>query len=287
MGTADTGLLDAARHIAAHLRLKPGRIVVSGMEPQQLIGPSQTTGTLLRQFYAEFGLPGEGPDALFDLRRLESFPPVPASELEAVAWALKDQTLRRNHRECKELVDSILTDMASETLLEELSDGTEVTPTQFDRLTCGSLWYSTLAAVDVRDCRNLPVPFPAFAAADLPLQVRFQATVFGSLILRLYVALVFIREGDLLALTREAARMKKPAAGRIVKLLRSDYVRHLRNALAHSTFERMFVGVSFQDGDATILSTPGFLNQVATCISLAQLQAAAAATRRTPNLRSS
>lgn len=73
--------------------------------------------------------------------------------------------------------------------------------------------------------------------------------------------------------------MGKPACGRIVKLLRSDYVRHLRNALAHGSFERTFVGVSFQDDEVKIIATPGFLNHLATCISLAQLQAAAALSR--------
>lgn len=176
--------------------------------------------------------------------------------------------------------------MAGESLLKELSEGAEITAAQFERLTCGSLWYSMLAAIDVRNAHNLPVPLPAFAGINLPLQVRFQATVFGSLILRLYVALVFIREGELLAVTREAARMKKPASGRIVRLLRSDYVRHLRNALAHGTFERTFVGVAFQDGNAKILSTPAFLNHLSACISLAQLQAAAAVTRRSRGLES-
>lgn len=105
-------------------------------------------------------------------------------------------------------------------------------------------------------------------------------TVFGSLVLRLYIALVFIREGDLSSLTAEAAKSRKPVAGRLQKLLRSDFVRHVRNSLAHGTFEHVIVGIRFSDGNSEIIATPGFLNHLVTCFALAQLQAATAALRR-------
>src|SRR5271166_4474715 len=92
-----------------------------------------------------------------------------------------------------------------------------------------------------------------FSGLDLPLKVRFEMTVFGSLVLRLYITLVFIREGDLATLAAEAARARKPVSGGLQKLLRSDFVRHIRNSLAHGTFEQVIVGISFADETTIIM----------------------------------
>jgi hypothetical protein len=48
-----------------------------------------------------------------------------------------------------------------------------------------------------------------FSELEIPLKARFQMTVFGSLVLRFYIALVFIREGDLASLAAEAAKARK------------------------------------------------------------------------------
>jgi hypothetical protein len=83
----------------------------------------------------------------------------------------------------------------------------------------------------------------------MPFKARFQMTVFGSLVLKLYITLVFIREGDLAKLIAEAARARKPVSGRLQKLLRSDFVRYIRNSLAQGTFENAIVGIRFSDGE--------------------------------------
>jgi predicted ATP-dependent Lon-type protease len=114
----------------------------------------------------------------------------------------------------------------------------------------------------------------------MPFKARFQMTVFGSLVLKLYITLVFIREGDLAKLIAEAARARKPVSGRLQKLLRSDFVRYIRNSLAHGTFENAIVGIRFSGGEKIVTATPGFLDHLATCLSVAQLQAAAAGLRR-------
>ena len=133
--------------------------------------------------------------------------------------------LRRIHRECRETLDSLLTAMSGDALLVELSEGPRLTNAQFDRLTAGSLWYSLVSSLDKRDPGGLPVRAPPFSGLELPFKARFQMTVFGSLVLKLYITLVFIREGDLAKLTAEAARARQPVSGRLQKPLRSDYVR--------------------------------------------------------------
>lgn len=241
---------------------------------------SPPASVLLGEFYKVFGMPGEGPQDDLNLAPFDSMLPVEEHERHSVQSSLADRGLRRMHRECREMVDSLMTAMAGDALLRELSEGSCLTNAQFDRLTAGSLWHSVMGSLDERDAAGLPISPPPFSELEIPLKVRFQMTVFGSLVLRLYIALVFIREGDLATLAAEAARARKPVSGSLQKLLRSDFVRHIRNSLAHGTFEQVIVGIRFADETTIIIATPGFLNHLTTCLSLAQLQAAAAGLRR-------
>lgn len=237
---------------------------------------------LLREFYTVFGMPGEGPPDDLDLAPFESMFPVEECDRLELRRSLDDDRLRRVHRECRETLDALLTAMSGDALLAELSEGPRLTNAQFERLTAGSLWYSLVSSLDQRGPGGVAVSPPPFSGLEMPFKARFQMTVFGSLVLKLYIALVFIREGDLATLAAEAARVRKPVSGRLQKLLRSDFVRHIRNSLAHGTFEQAIVGIRFSDGDKTITATPGFLGHLGICLSVAQLQAAAAGIRRGP-----
>jgi len=59
------------------------------------------------------------------------------------------------HRECKELLESLETAIAGDTLIRELSAGFRLTSAQFDRLTSGSLWSSLVSSIDQRDPEGL------------------------------------------------------------------------------------------------------------------------------------
>ena len=57
------------------------------------------------------------------------------------------------------------------------------------------------------------------------------------------------------------------------KLLQCDDVRHLRNALAHSTFESTTFGICFNDYDKfETVASPEFLNSLTTWIMLINFQ---------------
>lgn len=140
---------------------------------------SQPASVLLRQFYKDFGMPGEGPPPALDLRRFDSIYPIEETERGALQHSLLDDRLRRMHNECRELLESLAAAMTGETLIEELSEGSRITASQFDRLTSGSLWHSLVTSIDQRDQRGFPVcPFPELA---IPFKARFQMTIFGSL----------------------------------------------------------------------------------------------------------
>ncbi|MBN1511563.1 MAG: hypothetical protein JXB13_06070, partial [Phycisphaerae bacterium] len=104
----------------------------------------------------------------------------------------------------------------------------------------------------------------------------------GSLVLRLYVALVYMREERLNDLIAAGANARLPCCGRVRKFLNCDYVRRIRNALGHGTFSPTTAGMAFRDDSGTIVATPGFLNQICTWLMLIQLQALASTGRTGP-----
>ena len=237
---------------------------------------SQPIGGLLRSFYEVYGMPGEGPPTDFDLSLLDAFP-VGQEDQDVLRQALDDIGLRRNYAECRDLVEEVANHMTGEALLRELTECGPLPEEQFEHLVSGVLWFSLVSSLDRRDHDRLPVS--PFAGVDLPLHVRIRLTVHGSLVLRLYLALVYIREGDLRSVLEAAARVRKPVASRLLKLLRCDFVRHIRNSLAHGTVRPTIAGLRFLDEGATIVATPAFLNHLATWLCMAELQAASAAAR--------
>jgi hypothetical protein len=221
-------------------------------------------------------MPGEGPAANFDVSLLDSFP-VGQKDRELLEQAVDDTSLRRKHSECRDLVEDLVAKMTGEALLRELTECGPLAEESFEHLFSGVLWFSLVSSLDRRDHDRLPVsPFPEL---DLPLPVRIRLTVHGSLVLRLYLALVYIREGDLRSVVEAAARARKPVAGRLLKLLRCDFLRNVRNSLAHGTFRPTIAGLCFVDEGTTVVATPEFLSHVATWLCMAELQAASAAAR--------
>ena len=138
-------------------------------------------------------------------------------------------------------------------------------------------WFALAASLDSRK-GGLPAT-PLDETIDLPLPLKVQMSVHGSLVLRLYVALVYMREGVLADLISESSRAGGQCSNRVKKLLRSDYVRHIRNALSHGSFSPCVAGIVFRDEGAKIVATPGFLNWLCTWLMLIQLQALAAGGR--------
>jgi len=101
-------------------------------------------------------------------------------------------------------------------------------------------------------------------------------SIAGSLVLRLYVALVYMREGVLNDLVNQGARSRRPCCVVVRSLLNCESVRRLRNALAHGTFSSCVAGLAFRDSRGRVPATPGFLSLLSTQLMLVQLQAVAA-----------
>ena len=192
--------------------------------------------------------------------------------------ALNDTALRRQFSVCREVLDELATRLTGEDLLRELAAVAGASERDFEQLSSGVFWFALAASLDRRE-NGLPAT-PFDEQLDLPLPLRVRLTVCGSLVLRLYVALVYMREGVLRDLIRDGCRAGSPCCGRVNKLLDCDYVRRIRNALSHGSFSACVAGIVFRDDRGVVVGTPRFLSWLATWLMLIQLQALSALSRR-------
>ena len=234
-------------------------------------------GDALREFYSVFGLADEGPPPDFDVSG--TFGDCLGGEIRVLREALLDGGARKRLRDCRELLDDLETRLGTEEFLREISLTPMPAGLRPEELAKGVLWFCLVRSLDKRQ-GGLPVaPFDDRIRMPLPLKV--QMVVEGSLVLQLYVALVYMREGPLAELVRRGAREGRPCCVRVNKLLKLDFVRAVRNALSHGSFSACCAGLVFRDGghDRVTFASPGFLGRLSAVLMLIQLQALAAASR--------
>jgi hypothetical protein len=240
--------------------------------------PSDNIGDLLRRFYATYGMPDEGPPAGLDVTQIVGADSLPPGEREILLNALNDQVLLRQFSSCRTVLDELATRLTSDELMRELSSVASHSDQEFDEMLSGVLWFSLASSLDQRRDGLPTTPFDEHF--EIPLPVKARLTVEGSLVLRLYVALVYMREGVLSSRIAHGARSGKPCCERVSKLLNSDYVRRIRNALSHGSFSSCVAGIAFRDDNGLVVATPGFLGWLCTWLMLIQLQALSAVSRR-------
>jgi hypothetical protein len=161
-------------------------------------------GDLLRHFYAEYGVPAEGPPPGIPVSRLLGDLPVPDADLDILREALNDETARRQFRDCRAVLDDLANRLTGEELLAELLAVPLPSEQGMQQLSSGVFWFALASSLDWRK-DGVPL-LPFHAGIDLPLPLMVQMTVHASLVLRLYVALVYMREGVLNDLIAESAR---------------------------------------------------------------------------------
>jgi hypothetical protein len=77
-------------------------------------------GDLLRRFYAEYGVPEEGPPLGLDVSQLLGDMPIPDADLDILQRVLNDDTTRRQFRDCRAVLDDLASRLTGEELLAEL-----------------------------------------------------------------------------------------------------------------------------------------------------------------------
>jgi hypothetical protein len=230
-----------------------------------------TTGNALRKYYSLFGLENEGPPKGINVSKLlenVNFDP----ELQLIERICNNEIIIRKHKECSGLIEQIANSLTEANFMNEINDSiSEIKNNEREHLTNGIFWHYLASALDPKLEKHLDfeIPFPG----DLPAVNRQLLKIQGSLIFRLYISLVYMKEGPLLKILNETSKNKKPISQLALKLLRCDYVRHIRNAISHSTFESTSFGILFRDEDKfEVVATPEFLNKLATWVFLINFQ---------------
>lgn len=236
--------------------------------------PDDNIGDLLRRFYSVYGMPNEGPPAGLDVTQIVGSDSLPAEDRDLLLNALNDQVLLRQFSICRGILEDLATRLTSDELMRELSSIASHSDQEFDEMLSGVLWFSMASSLDQRRGGLPSTPFDDHFEIPLPIKIRL--TVEGSLVLQLYVALVYMREGVLSSRIAHGARSGKPCCGRVSKLLNSDYVRRIRNALSHGSFSSCVAGIAFRDDNGLVVATPGFLGSLCTWLMLIHLQALSA-----------
>jgi len=235
---------------------------------------SDSTGDLLRRFYAMYGMPGEGPPAGLDVTQIVGSDILPSRDRDVLLKAMSDKSLLKQFADSRRVLDEIATRLKNDDLMRELSNVGSSSDQEFDELLSGVLWFSLASSLDQRRDGLPTTPFDEHFNIPFPMKARL--AVEGSLVLRLYVALVYIQQGMLKELVANGARSGKPCCGQVHKLLKSDYLRLIRNALAHGSFSSCVAGIVFRDANRVVVATPGFLIWLSNWLMVIQLQALSA-----------
>lgn len=232
---------------------------------------TDTTGDSLRKYYKIFGMKNEGPPENLNISELLP-QALDETDIELIERICNNPESLKEYKECKELIEKVADSIGDSSFMNEIDDSIiEHTDSESEHLTNGIFWHYLASILDpkLQNEIGFEVPIPG----ELPEMKKELLKVQGSLIFRLYIALVYMKEGPLNKMINQTATKRKPISQVGKKLLNCDYVRHLRNALSHSTFESTGFGIYFKDSDKfETVASPEFLNSLSSWIMLLNLQ---------------
>ena len=146
----------------------------------------------------------------------------------------------------------------------------EINEDQFLEKSVNSIsWHLLLQEIDPTKNPNILDAFPTYD--KMPYTSKFGIALRGSLILQLYVALVYNREILWRIIHKNSDILK--SVQYLKDLLGCSYLRHMRNSLAHGSFTIFAGGICFNDRDKSIAATPSLLEHLASWLNLIILQA--------------
>lgn len=228
-------------------------------------------GNALRKFYNTYGMENEGPPESLNVTELFPFA-LKEKEINLIDRICENPETIKQFNECKRLTEDIANLLTNTNFMKEIEESiTKCTSTEKEHLTNGIFWHYLATILDpkLENQIGFKIPIPG----DLPEITEDLLKVQGSLIFRLYISLVYMKEGPLNKIINQTATNKKPISLQCKKLLNCDYVRHLRNALAHSSFESTSFGIYFNDYNKfETVASPNFLNFLTTWIMHLNLQ---------------
>ena len=232
-------------------------------------------GDILREYYMTYGMPGEGSPQDFNVTALLGTQGA-RNDIKLLQIAINDQALRRKFSSCQRVLRELALCLDSEDLLHEVLNSVSLSKQELYDLQVGQALFIMADSLNQRQ-DGLPSITP-FDGVDIPIPFKIGLVIQGSLILRLYVALVYMREGIVNDLINKTSRAGNPCAKRSMKLLNSDSVRHIRNSLSHGTFSTAIAGIAFRDENVVVFAIPGFMNWLCALLNLIHVRVLSAAT---------
>jgi hypothetical protein len=130
----------------------------------------------------------------------------------------------------------------------------------------GVMWYAQAAIADPRDGEKARHSFQKAVDSGFSPAFVLSKQVTGATILRLYVALVYLRGDWIRQCIGRATLDSAPSLLRYARLLSHKIVKHLRNSLALGHIALNCTGLHLKDRDFEVVLTPGMLNKICTGI---------------------
>ncbi len=231
-------------------------------------------GNSLRKFYNRFGMENEGPP---DNVNVSAFLPSIdfSDQIKLIDRICEDQRVFEKFDECRKLIDNLADSLKDDSFMNEINESiVDIEKSDSEHLTNGIFWQYLASVLDPKISKKLDINIPF---DPLPsINQEFLKTQ-GSLIFRLYIGLVYMKEGPIINILKRSQRNGNPISQNAYRLITCDYVRHIRNALSHSTFKSTTFGIYFKDeykGElkCETVASPEFLNSITTWIMLINLQ---------------
>lgn len=220
---------------------------------------SDNIGNVLRRFYSLYGRPQEGPSE--NLNVTDSTPEVNQiqDDINLLQQICDNTKAYRDFVKCRDLVEELAVCLSEPSKFAEELDRvlTEININK-NHLTNGIFWYTLASSLDPSG--NKQSHAGLLLPKEIPLPFRHMLQLQGSLIFRLYISLVYMKEGVIQDVLQQGNASKLPTVILCRQLLNCDYIRHLRNALSHADFDTNVGGIVFRDNEVWYGATPGFLD---------------------------
>lgn len=214
----------------------------------------------LREYYSFYGNTDEG--LINDTIAIDSITinDELAAELSLLSKLLNNNKSKKDFNYCKCKLEEIATKLsANPCLIEELKLIKNDIELDINGISNGVIWFQQAQETCLPNNNNMQ---DITKLVNLDINIINSLRMQGSLILQLYIALVYMRCGPVSKILQIGSTKKCQTMDLYKKILYSDYVRHIRNALSHGSFKINIAGVYFNDEGYEIVATQKFLNQI-------------------------
>ena len=223
------------------------------------MGSSDNIGNVLRRFYSLYGRPQEyPPENVIISDIIPGFNQI-QGDINLLQRICDNIKAYRDFVRCRDLVENLAMRLSDSSMfVEEIDKVLTEIDINVNHLTNGVFWYTLASSLDPSGSKQTHVKL--LLPKEIPHPFRHMLQLQGSLIFRLYISLVYMKESVIQDILQQGNSSKLPTLILCRQLLNCDYIRHLRNALSHADFDTNVGGIVFRDNEVWYGASPGFLD---------------------------